>query len=618
MAKITVFLKGKKVSECRLEPGKEYTLGRGSQCDILLDSQDVSRRHLLISFDGENWNCEVISKYGHIFINGQAVSSTILQPGMTFGLSSYEIKFEGASPNTMTRIPTESRAPDKTVVGQLTLKPVLFRLDETDEPVEEITLGLGLIEAGRSSKCQIRLHDESASRRQFSISYEGNGFVLTDLGSHSTYINGKPIKLHTLESGDEIVIGIDHFRYELINPVFEHLPARAVPTGSPAVIRIPPENKAIFWVQQRLAEHFPKAVDYYQNLPPQRKKRLKIISATSMVVILLAVIFSDTGKKQKYKVPPMDKNSEAAMLAKLTPDQRKFLDETYYLSLNLYTTGKYDLAALELEKIFQLVPNYKDAMNIKAHCIEALEIKKEKQEHDRLVVEQSELQEKVKSILNDCEILIMNKKYDEVEACIQQITDMDPENARARYLVETAKLKMSEIAGIKERQETIRRNGIMAKKNYDDAIKSLDQKRYPAAVQHFSRVINLAFEDKEGLKEKAKIGLQSVKEKMLSESDVLVKEGKTAFDSRDFRSAVAKFSRALEIYPDHQEAKKLKEKALTELYLDVKNMYTESVIEENMGNIESAKKKWHTIIDSTAKDNPYNQKARIKLGKYEK
>jgi hypothetical protein len=58
--------------------------------------------------------------------------------------------------------------------------------------------------------------------------------------------------------------------------------------------------------------------------------------------------------------------------------------------------------------------------------------------------------------------------------------------------------------------------------------------------------------------------------------------------------------------------------ATRELHVEMKNMYSESVIEENLGNIESAKKKWSVILKQDEKSDPYYEKAQIKLRKYEK
>jgi hypothetical protein len=105
---------------------------------------------------------------------------------------------------------------------------------------------------------------------------------------------------------------------------------------------------------------------------------------------------------------------------------------------------------------------------------------------------------------------------------------------------------------------------------------------------------------------------------MLKESQILVSEGKTALDAREFADAVNKFNKALVLAPFNDDAKLMRTTATRELHAEMKNMYSESVIEENLGNIESAKKKWSTILKQDDKSDQYYEKAQIKLRKYEK
>jgi tetratricopeptide (TPR) repeat protein len=131
-------------------------------------------------------------------------------------------------------------------------------------------------------------------------------------------------------------------------------------------------------------------------------------------------------------------------------------------------------------------------------------------------------------------------------------------------------------------------------------------------------VTNIAFNDTEGLKQKAKTGLKAAKDKMLEMSNTYYQEGKAALETKDYKNALAKLSKALELSPENGDARIYRERAEKEAHLELKNLYAESVIEENLGNIESAKKKWRLIIETGLKSDSYFDKAKIKLGKYEK
>ena len=126
------------------------------------------------------------------------------------------------------------------------------------------------------------------------------------------------------------------------------------------------------------------------------------------------------------------------------------------------------------------------------------------------------------------------------------------------------------------------------------------------------------FDDKVGLKQRAKAASRATKEKMLAESGGLIKEGKTALEAKDYKLAINKFNQAVEYSPDNPDVVSARDKALSELHFEIKNLYAESVIEENLGNIESAKRKWRTILDQDVKSDQYYEKAQIKLRKYER
>jgi diguanylate cyclase (GGDEF)-like protein len=73
---------------------------------------------------------------------------------------------------------------------------------------KRIPLGAGSIEAGRSTKCDIPIDQESVSRRHARIFWDGSGYRLKDLGStNGTYVNDLLVTDGALSDGDQIKIG---------------------------------------------------------------------------------------------------------------------------------------------------------------------------------------------------------------------------------------------------------------------------------------------------------------------------------------------------------------------------------------------------------------------------
>ena len=73
---------------------------------------------------------------------------------------------------------------------------------------KRVALGLGAVEAGRSSKCDISIDQESVSRRHARIFWDGASYRVRDLGStNGTYVNDVLVNERPLEDGDQIKIG---------------------------------------------------------------------------------------------------------------------------------------------------------------------------------------------------------------------------------------------------------------------------------------------------------------------------------------------------------------------------------------------------------------------------
>lgn len=604
--KLNVFKDGKVILEKTLEAGQEYLIGRSAQCDILVVHPEISRRHAKLFFKNGVWECELLSPHGQLITQEKnSVKRLSLIDGASFNIQDFTFKCEEAertivlesSPSTKIETPAEEDLSEKTNVVVVSSKFALFKIDSNGEPFEEISLGLGLVEAGRSDECEIILSDVKASRKHFSIEGTNSTFVISDLDStHGVMINGQLRKKHTLSPGDIIDIGKEKFVFQEIHPAFDNLPA----------VNPQPSNP-----QNQMAA---LRVDLRKN------KNMKPLYVGLGVLFLVAVFLKSQpeNKGPENNRVPTNNQSSASKQVNLTPEQKVFLENTYHLAMNLYTSGKYDMAALEIAKIFQLVPQYKDARNIEELCQQALEMKRQAEENEIARQEQNELKDKVDTILSECEHKFRAKRYSEVEACVSRITDMDPDNARATQLVQNAQERMDEVHSNKEAAKEAQRRLKLAEQTFDRGHKSFKEKRYPAAINDFTTVTKISFNDKNGLKQKASEGIRVAKEKMKEDALIFVQEGRRALDDKDYKNAVIKFNKALKISANLPEANELKERAYSELRVEMKNIYSESVIEENLGNIESAKKKWRTILEQDVPTDDYYEKAKSKLSKYER
>jgi Nif-specific regulatory protein len=85
-------------------------------------------------------------------------------------------------------------------------------------PLKDSVLELGddEVSIGRDSSNSVRLADSLLSRRHCRIMREGDSFQLSDLESlNGTFVNGRPVRRHTLTHGDQISIGDSRFVFLL-------------------------------------------------------------------------------------------------------------------------------------------------------------------------------------------------------------------------------------------------------------------------------------------------------------------------------------------------------------------------------------------------------------------
>ena len=633
MAKLRVFLDGTQTSETRLDKEKEYLVGRGSTCDVVLNHPKVSRQHLKITFANNLWNCHVLSRFGNVEVNGHQVGNFSLTDNVKIKIPPYEIQYiesksQKTKENELAGLPSGGDVDEHTQVIEVQLKGLLTN----DQSGDKITIGSEKITAGRSQISDVRLTDNEASRRHFTIEYDGKNYILTDLNSaNKTYVNDKEVTTHTLESGDRIRVGSDRFHFEIVNPDFEGVPALVI--GSPSASQTLPAGPSASSLPNRsVIKVVPGQVSKgaFAPIPIKDWGALtqiltdpKLKTKAALAVIVIVILFQVFGGKKNDDQKgsgqvTLNSQQQDKTYDKLTPEQQKFIDDTYNLAMNLYTSGRYDMAAIEIEKIFRYVNDYKGARNLYDSCRQARAIQKEQDEQNRIKAEREELQRRVTETLDHCEDLLKSSRFSDVEGCVAQIENLDPDNERGRNLVLDAKQRQAAIESNSEHRAEQTRKRNMAYQAFGRAQKSFKDHNYLPALKEFETVRKLAFVDTEHLKEKAETGIKSVKAQLVKESEALVQDGKASLDQKDYSTALQKFSKALQIYPNNGDAMEYRDQASKELHLEMKNLYSESVIEENLGNVDSAKKKWKTIIKEDEKTDNYYEKSQIKLRKYEK
>jgi hypothetical protein len=79
-----------------------------------------------------------------------------------------------------------------------------------------VAVGSDPLVIGRLPECQVVLQDSNVSRRHAELRRNGDGVILTDLGStNGTRVNGTPVREQLLASGDEVSVGSTKLIFEM-------------------------------------------------------------------------------------------------------------------------------------------------------------------------------------------------------------------------------------------------------------------------------------------------------------------------------------------------------------------------------------------------------------------
>lgn len=221
---------------------KSILIGRQQDCDIILDSDLVSRRHAKINYDSSHLEVEDLGSGNGTFIGSDRVPQGETKPfsdEQIVKIQEFEISFEPSEKDFQTevsisqtvnatieqkdKVTSSKKSPvnaDEEMIEIQMIKKVLGALDQDKQPSltvidpqfkgmkATLTDDIDEITIGRDEKCQLAIPADVVSRRHAVLSKKWGSYVISDLKSkNSTYVNGELVEEKTLKDGDEITFG---------------------------------------------------------------------------------------------------------------------------------------------------------------------------------------------------------------------------------------------------------------------------------------------------------------------------------------------------------------------------------------------------------------------------
>ena len=512
----------------------------------------------------------------------------------------------------------------------------VLSLDEGAANVREIEVGQSEIVLGRGKTCQIILNDKKASRRHASVSRQGSRFVVRDLGSsNGVSVNGEKIREQELAAEDQIRIGDTvilfkavHVDYALqendfltpepeeedLSPVVA--PLAATVQEMPATPGPGPLESWIPGIQP--AANAPSStgglLGKWRDLPP--RKRILYIAAIGAALFMLfeeeeipVSTKSEPATKAEGKVQKTEK-----LFDELSAEQKKYVESQYALAQQLFEAKEFERTYEELTKIFQLIPNFKDARDYERYAKEGIQRVKREGEDRRRREEEERVQAKVAELEADADRLAKEKKWDAVKVILDDIQALDPENAKViqwknEISEEVERDRQSrELASM---QSDLNQRAVAKIREGDTLVNS---ERFLAAIQKYREVPQTTPDKKiysKALKKiaSARAALNAKVEPMLADANAREAEGA-------FGKAYKLYREALRIHPASKPALTGVDRLRGQLMERAKYVYAEAVLAESYSDFDLAAKKFQECMEIAPDDNIYFQRAKRRLNRY--
>ena len=283
----------------------------------------------------------------------------------------------------------------------------------------------------------------------------------------------------------------------------------------------------------------------------------------------------------------------------------------------LYKSGHYQMAEQEMIKVHQMVPAYQNSKDIEKNIQAAINIEKQREQIEKEQREATERQAKIKEIVKRCEAKLNPQiTSDTMRDCLAETQTLDPTNPEAEMLIGKA-AKIEDDRKVQEAQHAEYQDRVQKRaalfERAEDVLKSGNRL---SAIKAFNEVIESSLPDPNNLKGRAERKIASITKSLSEDQAKYESEGDELVKKSDLKNAVIAYKKAIEINPENETVQGKKSLTLGDLRKQMQQIYQEGILEESVGEVETARNKWRKIIDQNLPEEDYYKKAYLKLKKY--
>ena len=480
-------------------------------------------------------------------------------------------------------------------------------------------------------QCQIILSDPEVSSAHALIRKIGPLVTLEDLQSgNGTLIDGKRINKSELKDGDEFVIGSTTFTYRARSDFLAQEQERLMPVEENQSIEV----EEIVEVEGdfddvELDESAPTGGS--QSLfskdalkdPEKRKKILMVLAGLLVLWMFLGEEEAPAPKKVVKKEEKQEKEVSAEGQEeklnnegiKITKEQEEFLEQQYVLVKEIFAQGKFQETLFELEKIFQIIDDWKGARQIEASAKEALAAIEEQERKRREEEERRQIKIKVDQMLVKAKKAVEEKKEKTAEFLFAEILKFDPSNFDVPQLkleLETWKREEERKKFEEERKKAERQKKVgQLSPGKSDYL----QKKWYTAILKLEEFLAIQNMDEDLTKEGTAM-LESSRDELKKMVDPLVSKARSLKRGQDLKGAYEHYTQVLSHDPGHEESLNEISRISGLLRKRSRDVFIEGLISEDLGLFKEAKEKFQEVQQISPSDGNYYKRATKKLSNY--
>jgi pSer/pThr/pTyr-binding forkhead associated (FHA) protein len=539
----------------------------------------------------------------------------------------------------------------QTDLGLLPSIPALIRYDEYGQVAQTITMNGSAWIIGQDSQNAIHIDHPKLSRKHFEILRKEGRFLIRDLESaNGTFLNGKGLEQNQwmqLHSGDEISIFDLKLRFVLrdasfdsrleeaqnfLSPFLSHNHGGGVMGSSSSPFLTEKENsennfsEALHGEAQQSFEGAPfqgNSIDWESSIPEEEissslstKKKTKYLRLVFLVVIILGFILhflmedsqQDLSSQSAEALSPFDK---------LSAEQKATVKQFYQSAQMFLQQGKYELARQEILKLHQIISFYEDSKQIEETANQGILMLQEKERLEAEAKEREIIQEKIKNQIVECR-KILNPKIEmfEMELCLAPILEFDPAHPEILVLKNEVQ-KITEERAIKEAKHREYMEKVSKLKELYTEAENLDKNEdWLKAIASYEKVTSSELPDPNHLKGRSKNRSSEIQQMLVQRQAEVERAAEQAYQSGNLKEAIKIIREGIAINTENQIILGRHEEWMAELRRNMMPLYQDSILDESIGEVDSAKVKWQKINSSSLPGEDYFEKSKVKLKKY--